>query len=84
MSAQLIRSSASGASARRPIHTILAPSTTSAASVMMPSGSPSPLARVVGDEFADVGVEHGHRVASSGASIRSAMADASSAPTSAR
>src|SRR6185369_18054627 len=37
---------------------------------------------VVGDEFADVGVKHGHRVASSEASIRSAIADASSAPTS--
>src|SRR5258705_1510628 len=37
---------------------------------------------VIGDELADVGVEHGHRAASTEASIRSAMADASSTSTS--
>ena len=37
---------------------------------------------VVGDQLTDVGVEHGHRAASTGASIRSAMAEASSASTS--
>ncbi len=31
--------------------------------------------RVVGDELTDIGVEHGHRVASIAASIRSVMAD---------